>query len=522
MKRVRTPPPPMRKAKGAMKASSAMKKKDVDDAGDETPSEEVTIDVPKKRPSKSSSTDPSSAARARRSLPCWFDGPLNDSDDFAKFTPKRGDILQVIPLLEGDEAPAMTVEVIHADRLDELGVLAILKFLHSDDKRVAEWGKKFVTGSTMGDVSSFHFCRARKCRAGDDNTLHLHKWKFVDEDLDGDSLSEVESIKSDKDAGGVKVFDAGKVKASQAGSSTMRKVAELRARLANIKPGVGTSKPSGSGGAKLSKMALSLKKITSPSQVDASPSIKASGAKVTVAGMLAGRAAERAEKAASTRNALLARKKDDARKERARGSADSLEDEISVDRSGDEREDDDGESVFRKSPSLFRVSRILSVASRSEGTLMQNGVQLMSRALSVHQRGGDGLVTGETQAENLQDVVTTYLTTAMIPGAAAAGQHMGIRTIREMRTLAESLDAIIRGEPAKAGDILMQRFRACETNVLEGDWSLAKHLELIPPHQISSVPMGMRQEMVREQNLANKLMSGTSQSRKRGEDRTSG
>jgi len=34
--------------------------------------------------------------------------------------------------------------------------------------------------------------------------------------------------------------------------------------------------------------------------------------------------------------------------------------------------------------------------------------------------------------------------------------------------------------------------------------------------------MGMRQEMAREQNLANKLVSGTSQGKRRGEDRTSG
>jgi len=271
----------------------------------------------------------------------------------------------------------MTVEVIHADRLDELGVLAILRFIDSDDTKVAEWGRKFVTGSTMGDVSSFHFCRARKCRAGDDNTLHLHKWKFANRDLDGESLSDVESVKSDRDGGGVKVFDAGKVKASQAGSSTMKKVAELRARLAGIQSGADASKSSGSGGVKLSKMAQSLKNITSPSSVVPSPSMKASGAKVTVAGMLAGHAAERADKAASARNALVAKKKDAASKDKARGSADSLEEEISDDRSGDDKDEADSDSFFRKAPSLFRASRILSVATQSEGTLMQNGVQLM-------------------------------------------------------------------------------------------------------------------------------------------------
>jgi len=76
---------------------------------------------------------------------------------------------------------------------------------------------------------------------------------------------------------------------------------------------------------------------------------------------------------------------------------------------------------------------------------MQNGVQLMARALSMHQRGGNGSLNVNTQADDLQDVVTTYLTMAMIPGAAAAGQHMGVGTIREMRTLAEGLDASFEG-----------------------------------------------------------------------------
>jgi len=500
------PPPSMKKRKGAMKVT-AMKVQKVDvDSGEEAPSEEIAVVPPKKRPSVSSSTEKSSVAKERRALPCWFDGPLNDSEDFVKFAPKRGDILQVIPLCDGEESPPMTVEVIHADRLDELGVLAILKFIDSDDTKVAEWGRKFVTGSTMGDVSSFHFCRAKKCRAGDDNTLHLHKWKFANHDLDGESLSDAESVKSDRDRGGVKVFDAGKVRASQAGSSTMKKVAELRARLAGIQGGADASKSSGSGGVKLSKMAQSLKKITSPSSVAPSPSMKASGAKVTVAGMLAGRAAERADKAAEARNALVAKKKEAASKDKARGSGDSLEEEISDDRSGDDKDEADGDSVFRKAPSLFRVSRILSVATQSEGTLMQNGVQLMARALSVHQRGGSGLAASEVQTENLQDVVTTYLTTAMIPGAAAAGQHMGVRTIREMRTLAEGLDAIIRGEPAKAGDILMQRFRAAEMAVSDGHWTLAQHLELIPETTVSSVPLGMRAELIREQNRRDKFL----------------
>ncbi len=110
-----------------------------------------------------------------------------------------------------------------------------------------------------------------------------------------------------------------------------------------------------------------------------------------------------------------------------------------------------------------------------------------------------------TQGEERHDVVTTYLTTALSPAAAAAGAPLRLREMREMRTLAEALDAIIRGEPAKAGDLLMQRFRATEMPVSDGHWTLAQHLELIPETTVTSVPLGMRSELVREANRREKF-----------------
>jgi len=213
---------------------------------------------------------------------------------------------------------------------------------------------------------------------------------------------------------------------------------------------------------------------------------------------LADRAADRAGKSAADSNARKRGVKESAKRQ-VRSRDDEKSDGISVD------DDDDEESVFRKAPSLFRVSKILNVASRDEGTLLQNGVDLMARALSIHQRGGAGAVTEAAPQGNLQDVVTTYLTTALVPGATAAGQYMGKGTLRELRTLSESLDALIRGEAAHAGDILMQRFRAIEMSVSDGHWSLAQHLELIPEQTVCSVPLGMRSELIREENRRHKF-----------------
>ena len=119
------------------------------------------------------------------------------------------------------------------------------------------------------------------------------------------------------------------------------------------------------------------------------------------------------------------------------------------------------------------------------------------------------------QLSAFQGVVTNYLTVGLGPSAASQGKPLGLRNEREMRTLAEGLDAMIAGDLGRAGDILMQRFRACEVNVLEGDWHMAKHLELIPAHQISCVLNGMREEMMKEQRLADKLAKGSSSDQQR-------
>ena len=91
----------------------------------------------KKRPA-SSGTDASEDRVKRRTLPCWFEGPLNDGKLFNEFAPKNGDMLDVIPLSDGGVTAVMTCEVVHADRLDDQGVLAILKFKGSRDERMVE------------------------------------------------------------------------------------------------------------------------------------------------------------------------------------------------------------------------------------------------------------------------------------------------------------------------------------------------------------------------------------------------
>ena len=87
-----------------------------------------------------------------------------------------------------------------------------------------------------------------------------------------------------------------------------------------------------------------------------------------------------------------------------------------------------------------------------------------------------------------------YLTTALSP----AHPSMGVRNQRELRTLAEALDALIGGDLGRAADLLMQRFKAVELAATDaGGWAAASHLELIPEVNASSSTLSEREAAAR-------------------------
>ena len=93
-------------------------------------------------------------------------------------------------------------------------------------------------------------------------------------------------------------------------------------------------------------------------------------------------------------------------------------------------------------------------------------------------------------AVQAKGVAAAYLSTALKPNA---GSRLGFRNIRELQSLAEAVDLLMRGRVASAGDVLIQRFRAVEASALEeGGWSLARHLELLPDAGVSTVSSGLR------------------------------
>ena len=137
--------------------------------------------------------------------------------------------------------------------------------------------------------------------------------------------------------------------------------------------------------------------------------------------------------------------------------------------SGGEENEDSPEQLFLAAPA--RACQDLNIqARRFPGRFLADALSTMQRFLGS--RVGAG-----TTSEELPRVLT-YLETVF--NQRYTKECVGIRTAREMRTLAEAIDSLLEGDSMRTADLLIQRFKAVETSVTDGSWSLARHLELIP------------------------------------------
>jgi hypothetical protein len=89
-------------------------------------------------------------------------------------------------------------------------------------------------------------------------------------------------------------------------------------------------------------------------------------------------------------------------------------------------------------------------------------------------------------------------------------QSDAIRYSRELETLALILDYLMGGRLAALGDVAMQRFKAVQTSVREGNWQTARHQELIEDDNLLTTDreqdMSVRAEL-RAQKLRSQLDS---------------
>ncbi|CAE7029974.1 unnamed protein product [Symbiodinium natans] len=177
-----------------------------------------------------------------------------------------------------------------------------------------------------------------------------------------------------------------------------------------------------------------------------------------------------AEKAASA-----AAKKPPAKKPRTSGLAASLrkalkrEETATDEEAGDEGEEADEDSeIFAGLHS--RRQKLRTLAKLQPGKLLVAGMQNFAEQL--------GQAFGEASDDPLRPLAVRYLLSVVAP--TYPGQTLSDSDYRELRSLAEMLDQLVRGETATLGDFLMQRFKAKLMATRDASWSAAKYLELIP------------------------------------------
>ena len=120
----------------------------------------------------------------------------------------------------------------------------------------------------------------------------------------------------------------------------------------------------------------------------------------------------------------------------------------------------------------------------------------------------------------MEPIVMNYLLTYLIPNIGLHKIQAG--PLRELKTIATTLDLILSGSADSAGDTLLQRFKAIEMALHDNSWKVAKHLELVVDDEGSS---NMRErematrEAVREGKLAKHLEKEPKDKKGRGRSR---
>ena len=154
-------------------------------------------------------------------------------------------------------------------------------------------------------------------------------------------------------------------------------------------------------------------------------------------------------------------------------------------------------SRSRSSPSptrrLLRTEAPLQqTAQRHPGVLTEKIYQHLRRSLSL--TGPDSSASLLLPARSTYaNLASSFLMTAYLPSLPT----VPVAAAREMQTLAAALDFLMQGRLASATDIMCQRWRALEMSLTEG-WPVARHLELLPPQGVSSLPSGLRANAVRQ------------------------
>ena len=133
-------------------------------------------------------------------------------------------------------------------------------------------------------------------------------------------------------------------------------------------------------------------------------------------------------------------------------------------------------SLFRIAALPQGVDRIHRLHQQRPGALadltLRRFQELLSRAI------GGGTATG---GEELPAVARAYLNQIYL--AKNTEGSIGLRNLRELRTLALIVDMVASNDPLRALDVAIQRMKSIELFIAQGQWTQASLLELVLPEE---------------------------------------
>ena len=148
------------------------------------------------------------------------------------------------------------------------------------------------------------------------------------------------------------------------------------------------------------------------------------------------------------------------------------------------RRSDRGKSASQSSSggssqSHFTGAR-LSARDRAKRTVERKPGEITQRAITKMRRylQGNNVVVDDTEP-----VLVTYLTSVFIPSTKGT---LSARNDQEMRVLSEAVDCVLKGDLARATDVLVQQLKSVEQlHYDHGSWKAARHLSVVEDGRVS-------------------------------------
>ena len=160
--------------------------------------------------------------------------------------------------------------------------------------------------------------------------------------------------------------------------------------------------------------------------------------------------------------------------------------------------DSNDELLFREASLAQGSLRVHRTAQRSPGLLAQSSLLRMRQYLA----GASGAMPNLGNSD-LPATMSAYLNVVYFPVHPEVS--IGLRASREMKTIGFAVDMLCQGKVLEALDFLLQRQKALEVSVDQGNWTQARHLELIPQSDVTSWSRSDLKEAQKEQLLDTKL-----------------